>query len=646
MNGNIPKSIFLSSYYLSDMNKDKYTKYKFKYLNDKSDDWADYIVVGAGAAGCVVAGRLAESMDANVLVLELGPDNGENPDILDPSEPSLLWNHPDGPNPSPTCLNFKTNVQLDRTYHYPRGNGAGGSVNHHALIDGLGSYKIYDNIGKLVNDEATWGSENVWKYFKKMESYNNIYNTSNDHGHDGWLQLKPCNVTSPVQKDFIFAANKLFSAPIRYDFASNRHDVAGVGLGNIQIDQNGLRSNSFSGLLKPLLKRGNVKIMYNTIVSRVVLDEGTHRAVGVEALMNDHYSVDCTVHKENPLGRHFFNARKEIILCGGAINTPQLLMLSGIGPKDHLKEHHIKPVIDLPGVGTDVMDHHECGLTFEIDPTKYVWAAQAAKIIKNKPNAKLKQYLEQFIRNESPDVGDNQVFFDWFSGLDSDGKMKEHIVNDDDPDLHIHSAAGFFFDFDFKSTQPLPNGKQRIDYFHSQTDLNHPEFPRVFHNFLLESLKLNRADGTIRLASSDPKTPPIIDIALYKDDIACERLARGILMIRAIVNHPTLKKYYKLDDQNRVTEILPGYKYETIPQLKDYLKRFSSIGHHISGSCAMKVHNGSNKQGVVDSKLRVLGVENLRIADTSIYPYPFLHGYNTSRGAYVVGEIAADLIKI
>lgn len=136
-------------------------------------------------------------------------------------------------------------------------------------------------------------------------------------------------------------------------------------------------------------------------------------------------------------------------------------------------------------------------------------------------------------------------------------------------------------------------------------------------------------------------------LGLYLDDEACERLANGILLMRKIIMHPSLRSYYKLDSEGRPIEIFSGYHIKTIDQLKNYLKSWSSFGHHISGTakmCDTKKQSASMNNGVVNSKLRVLNIDNLRVVDTSIYSYPELHGYNTSRAAYVVGEIAADII--
>lgn len=663
----------------------KYLKYKKKYLNAKKlfksfqsaqtggngnrnlndwSEWADYIIVGAGGAGSVLAARLAQKLpNSKILVLELGSDNTNNDVITNPGAAALLWNNPAGPIPSPSCLDFKIVPQVKRSYTYPRGSGAGGSTNHHALVDGRGSYKIYDRIAHIVNDK-TWSAKNVWKYFKKMESYN-CPTDSKFHGKDGWLQITHPKVGSDLQKQFILTVNKTLNVPIREDFSADPHCVAGIGRSDQQVDKNGNRSYAFKDLLAPMLGtsndpkeyKSNVKVLFNVLVTKVMLKPVNeqnikYQAVGVEAFdSNDRsYAVDCTKEKSfknTPVIK--FMARKEVILCGGAINTPQLLMLSGIGPQLYTPGCS-KMLLDMPGVGSDLMDHHECAITFEVDPQKHVWPAQAASLIKQidstGKNSEMKKLLNQYAdETELRDVG-TKVMFDWYSGLNAQGQLTE-IINNDDPDLHVHSESGFFFDFDFMSKDPLPDGKQRMDYFGSQKDLTDL---RVFHSYLIEVLKFGKTEGTIRLANNDPTAQPIIDLALYRDDEACERMARGMLMIRKIVSHPDMKKYYKLDQDGRPKEIFPGYHLDDVTKLKEYLKRWSSFGHHIAGTAKMcdttsqTQEEAIKKGGVIDSKLRVLGVGNLRVADLSIYPAPELHGYNPSRGAYVIGEMATDII--
>lgn len=607
---------------------------------NKLTNWATYIVVGAGAAGCVVATRLAEDPKNNVLLVELGPNNSDSPWIQTPGKSSYLYDDLDGPRPSPSSLSFETNCQLGRKYTYPRGDGLGGSTNHHALVDGRGSPQIYDKISELVGDER-WSYNNVLPYFKKMESYNSS-SDSLYHGHNGWLQIRRGTVKAPLYKDFIIAANEITGAPIQDDMSGNPRNASGLGITDVQITPDGKRSAAFNSLLMPYMSRNNnIVVLLNTLVTKVVIQNML--AIGIQTLHKPNaYLADKSSNRSRDKSfRASFHANKEVILCGGAINTPQLLMLSGIGPSEHLISMNIPVVLDRPGVGSQLMDHHEMAVVYEVDPRKMVWPGQASSIIdkinsfeyKNDGLLALKSYMEQFADKQEESQGSGEIVLDWYSGLDTD------IGHD----LHITSGEGFWFDFDLSSTEPLPDGKLRIDYLRSQYDLFHPNFLRSFYHCLIEVLKPGRADGTIRLASSDPTISPILDLGLYKDDEAAERMACGIQMVREINKHPRMKQYYKLDTDGDPIEIFPGKHLQTIDQLKYYLKRWSAFGHHISGTAKMGRQN--NAHAVLDSRLRVFGIPNLRVIDTSVYPFPYLHGYNTSRGAYLVGELGADFIK-
>ena len=579
---------------------------------DSLANWATYIVVGAGAAGSVVAARLAENPENNVLVIELGPNNFGNAYIENPADYALLWNHPFGPKPSPTSLEFETSKQLDRTYRYPRGNGLGGSTNHHAMVDGRGSPLIYDHIAKLVGDKR-WSYNKVLPYFKKMESYNLPTPEPHYHGTTGWLQITPGSSESPIYQDFIKAAKKVTGAPFRKDPSGNPKNADGISKTNVQVTNDGKRSSAFENLLVPQIARNNnIIILFNTLITKVLIEPqgDVLRATGVKGIHKVHaYKVDTSApdSKSDPKAKALnvqFNATSEIILSGGAIMTPQLLLLSGIGPADHLKQVGIPLVLDRPGVGSDLMDHHEVAVTYEINPEKMVWQSQAEALIKaidsdlakKKKYAnnrgelqKLKTHLLQFANQGDKKTAESGIVLDWYSGIPSD------IGHD----LHMATGEGFFFDFDLTSKKPLPDGKTRNDYFKSQFALDHQNFPRVFQYILLEVLKLGKAAGSIRLASSDPTMQPILDLALYKDEEAVERMAQGILMIRKIVRHPLLKDYYKTDSDGNPLEIFPGTNVKSTDQLKDYLKRWSSLGHHISGTA--KMGRSTNRSAVVDT---------------------------------------------
>jgi choline dehydrogenase-like flavoprotein len=613
----------------------------FKSLDNETinrfHNWATHIVVGCGAAGCVLAARLGENPSNRVLIVELGPNNFGNPWIETPAVNPLLWDNPDGPRPSPTSLHFETSMQLNRTYTYPRGNGFGGSINHHSMVDGWGSGKIYDQIAKVVGDDR-WNSSNVAPFLAKMEHY---YGPHPEYrGTQGWLKVRPGTIKAPFYADVIRAASEVTKAPVVVNTTSD-----GIHVAEIQVTPDGRRSSAFQDLLYPQIQKGNVVVLFNTLVTKVIFSG--NRATGVEVIHHPHaYMVDDSARDSTGDVEKFhgnFFAEKEIILSGGAINTPQILLLSGIGPAEHLTEKGIPVLVDLPGVGTGLLDHHEVAVSLEIDPQKMVWPAQAANIIDRIDEAltqpvhreglpELRNYLEQFADRQEQKESAGGVVLDWFSGMPTD------IGHD----LHVHCSEMFWFDFDFMSTNPLPNGKHRTDYFRSQTDPNHPEFMRVFQNFLIEVLRPSRADGTVRLVSGDPTIAPILDLGLYKDDEACQRMARGIQMVRTIARHPLLRQYY-LQQEGEPKEIFPGPENATLDQLAQYVKRWSAFGHHISGTARMG--RVDDKYAVVDSELRVIGTFGLRVVDTSVYPAPFLHGYNTSRGAYLIGEVAASFIR-
>ena len=561
-----------------------------------------------------------------VLVLELGPNNYMNKHIRTLADNNLLWHNPELSVPSPSDLSFRTTKQFGRQYQYPRGNGSGGSVTHHSAVDGRGSPLIYDHIAKLVGDPR-WSYKNVLPYFKKMESYYNLDETARVdkkyHGTHGWLPVRPGTSKAPLYLDFALAARDVTGAPIQRDLSGNPKHSNGIALVDLQVSPNGERANSFTHLLLPLLwKQPNVLVLFNTMVTRLLFgDNESKTVIGVEARHQPRYFLaDLSARDQNDSNVPFscvFFARKEVILCGGAINSPHLLLLSGIGPREELEKHKIPVVVDLPGVGRDLLDHNEVVILHEIDPAKMVWPSQAANII-DKIQAKLRVHkqeglessidtksLSRFSKLLQPMVSRLEqkqtaggLILDWFSGLPTD------IGHD----LHIHSGEGFWFDFDFSSTDPLPDGKLRIDYVRSQTDPDHPDFLRVFHNCLIENLRVTKHPGSIKLASADPSVPPILDLGLYQDDMALERLALAIQMIRQIVRHPRMISYYKrAPDTNDPLEIFPGKHLQTVPQLKEYIKRWSTFGHHISGTSQMG-HSSSNG-AVVDSNLRVRGVK-------------------------------------
>uniref|UniRef100_A0A6G6AD75 Glucose-methanol-choline oxidoreductase n=1 Tax=Borely moumouvirus TaxID=2712067 RepID=A0A6G6AD75_9VIRU len=662
----------------------------------------DYIVVGAGCGGSVIAARLAEDKNNRVLLLEGGPDNSlllQNNNINDYqkkliSTPAFLYalfpRYHVNPTlrgcskyesvghiePSPSHLEFTTVKEYGRYYTYPRGNGAGGSTNHHNLIDGRGSHLPYERIAKEMND-SKWTYDNILKYYKKME---NFYDEPEDefHGNDGWLEVKYSGLENEFSHELIRTIQEELGAPFVKDL-NIPGQYSGLGINTAQVDKRGMRSYAFKDLLVPmLLKQQNLSnknlfVKFNSLVSKVLLDDtrGNVQAFGVEVLENPNlYSVDTTGNKvanstctailpnrDNFTVKKYY-AKKEVILCGGVFNTPQILMLSGLGPEEHLKDLGIPVVVNLPGVGQNLMDHHEFCMNFEIDPKKFMWRWQAAYLHQDihrvpdeiKPIVKKYRDVTGFTENGC------QLVLDWHSGLEK--------INMDEPDLHFQILNTLFFDFNLnfikvegdnlnekqtKKDNDIPNPLIPTDphglplkdkFFGSQYD---PEHPRVFMGVLIENMKINSWDGSVTLKSTDPRDAPIIELGLWKDDVTLERLARAVFLMRQVMKSPNMMQFSHDPNNYARFEILPGPKADSIEKIMEYLRTWSSIGHHAAGTA--KMGRDDDKMAVVDSSLRVRGVKGLRIVDASVYPAPHLHAYNPTRGIYMIAEMISDVIK-
>lgn len=663
------------------------------------DNTYDFIVVGAGAAGSIVAARLAEDGKYSVLVVDGGQDNRIDSDYISDYQKFLettvtsfgplysrYHNNPqkeicDGIEASPSLLNFSTTIQNDRFYAYPRGSGAGGSTGHHAMVDGRGSKDVYDNIAKYTNDPM-WAYDNILKYYKKMENYQVSYADPKIHGHSGWLSIKR---TGPYNEDLrsemIDVLGKKFGVPFRQDPA-NPKEVTGVHITEIQNNSNNTRSDSFVNLLGKVLKTNtNIKMKFNTVVNKVILKKNIKcdghknkfRAIGVEVyekpfiqefnISGNKVKCNCDAklpNKDLPKSTRYF-ASKEVILCGGAINTPQIMMLSGLGPKSELENLGIKVKKNIKGVGKNLMDHVEATIAYELDPTKFMWIWQATYFKHNTDYKKLaspevQKTIEKYARPIN-ELGPTPIslMWDWVVNADSNWSY---------PDVHTHFIEFLYFDYNLNfiklkgdnfeipqhkydtylpdKCKPLeyPGIKDlKLEYNNRQTD---PSNPLVMISFLIENLK-TKATGSITLKSSDPRDTPLIDLGLWTDVEGIRNIAKQMLLIRKFMKTPEMIKYAKNPSNYFSFEMYPGSVLKTEEELIEYIQNWQSFGHHISGTCKMGPLNDC--MAVVDSKLRVKGVDGLRIVDASVYPPPNLHAYNPSRGIYMIAELISDVIK-
>ena len=664
-----------------------------KYIEKYDNNTYDYIIIGAGAAGSIIASRLGEDKHIKILLLESGHDNRLNSNIISDYDKELtsipvndgiyLKRYHNNPNKiacnglesSSSLSDYVTIKQKERYFAYPRGNGAGGSTNHHSMYDGRGNPRIYDRISKELSDDI-WSYKNILPYYIKMESYDVPYANPEIHGNKGWLHIrKNCKLKDDLSFEMIKILGDDMNIPFRQD-PSDPYQVSGVYISEEQVGPDGKRSNSFKDLLEPLMKKqNNIELKFNSLVKNILLENENKKLVAKGVVVYNKPYLNYTNITGNKIDSKCnvilpdrtlpneitYYAKKEVIICTGSIATPQLLMLSGIGPKEHLSDIGIKTLVDLPGVGQNLIDHPFCSIIYEMNPKKILWQWQATEMknttdYKNLANPDIINMIDKYSDPKSSENNAMALGWDWPSGVSP--------VDINEPDIHIQIANRFFFDpnsdyykypkgdsyheLEHSKDSYLPNRLFPIDYnkgisdkkpyyIMSQTD---PKNPKVFLSFLPELLNIRETGASIKLKNNDPRESPIINLRYDKDSEGVERLARMILKIREFMHKPGMLKYSKDPDDY---ELYPGKNCDTLEKIIEYLKNWQLYGYHMSGTAKMGLK--TDKMSVVDSRLRVHGVQNLRVVDGSVYPSPHLHAFNISRGVYLIAEVASDFIK-
>jgi choline dehydrogenase len=516
----------------------------------------DYIIIGAGSAGCAVAARLSESGEHTVLLLEAGGADSHPAIAVPAAFPSLFKSEVD--------WNYETTPQAHAgglCDFVPRGKVLGGSSAINAMIYQRGHASIYDRWAALGN--PGWSYADVLPLFKKSEHQER--GASGYHGVGGPLNVADLRDPSPLSLAFVQAAEQL-GLPVNRDFNGERQE----GFGLYQVTQkNGVRCSAAAAYLRPAAARANLTITTAAHVTRLLFER--HRCVGV-AYVKDGQAEEA-------------RARREIIVSGGAINSPQILMLSGIGPAAHLDALGIPVVRDMPGVGQHLMDHLMVPLSYHCLQPISLAAAQTEE-------QQLKFQTEQRGMLTS-NVGEAGGFIK----LDPNASA---------PELQFHFGPTWFLFHGFKN----PPG----------------------HGFtLLPSLVGTRSVGQVTLRSANPLDAPLIDPNYLAEEDDLRVLVEGVKLARRLLRAPAFDVY-------RGEEYTPGKEVQTDAEIAAYVRGNVQNIYHLAGTCKM----GHGPSAVVDHELRVHGIQGLRVADASIMPV--IVNANTNAPSIMIGEKAAEMV--